>query len=217
MGGKIPKQFAMLGTEPVLARTINLFAAALPEASITVVLPEGYIAFWRNLAARFEIAHHRVTAGGAQRFHSVYNGIASLSPSVEIIAVHDAVRPLLSADMIRRCVECAREKGSAVPVVTPADSFRIIEGESSHATDRSALRAVQTPQVFRADILRRAYECAYDESFTDDASVVEHSGASVALCEGERRNIKITTPDDMIMARAFISDDEDEDLQTAPR
>ncbi len=203
-GTSTPKQFMLLDNEPILARTINTFAAALPSSEIVVVLPSEHIDFWRNLSARFTVAKHTAIEGGAERFHSVKNGIDALTADVELIAVQDGVRPLLSPELIARCVECAAAHGSAIPVVEPTDSFRVVDAESSRIIDRASLRAVQTPQIFAADLLRRAYECSYIAAFTDDASVVEHSGAQVTLTQGESRNIKITTLDDLALAQTLL-------------
>ena len=127
VGGSIPKQFRLLGGMPVLARTINRFAEALPGAEIVVVLPGEHIAFWRDLAARFDVAKHSVAAGGSERFHSVKHGIDALKSDPELIAVQDGVRPLATPEMIRGVVRCAVIFGSAIPVVEPVDSFRVTE------------------------------------------------------------------------------------------
>ena len=208
-GGARPKQFAFLAGMPVLARTINNFAAAMPGAEIVAVLPEQHIEFWNNLAARFDVAAHRVVAGGAERFDSVKNGLAALTTDPELIAVQDGVRPLGSQELIRRTVAAAAEHGTAIPVVEPVDSFRETDGAASQIIDRRRLRIVQTPQVFRAELLRRAYETEYRPEFTDDASVVELSGEAVFLCEGERANLKITTPEDTVIAEALLADREE--------
>ena len=164
-GGARPKQFRFLGGMPVLARTINTFAAALPGAEIVAVLPEQHIGFWKNLSARFDVAEHKIAAGGAERFHSVRNGLAALTSDPGLIAVQDGVRPLGSVAMIRHVAEAAAKHGAAIPVVEPVDSFRETDGEAdaagraaSHIVDRRLLRIVQTPQIFRAEVLRRAYE-----------------------------------------------------------
>ena len=204
MGSTLPKQFAFVGGEPILVRTINTFARALPGAKIVVVLPADQRDYWRNLAARFRVARHTVTIGGAERFHSVKNGIEALTEHYDIIAIQDGVRPLCSEQMIRRVAECAVEHGAAIPVVVPVDSFRITTDDDSQIIDRATLRSVQTPQIFAADILRAAYDVEYDASFTDDASVVEQAGFKVALCEGERTNIKLTTPEDIYIAEAIL-------------
>lgn len=205
IGGTVPKQFRIVGGEPILARTINTFAEALPAAEIVVVLPEEHISFWENLSARFDVAPHRCVAGGCERFHSVKAGIGALGKDRGIIAVHDGVRALVSKKLIIRAVQTAIECGSAIPVITPVDSFRVATESESHPIDRSTLRIIQTPQIFKADILRHAYQTDYIPSFTDDASVVEYSGVPVTLCEGERTNIKITNVEDMAVAEAFLA------------
>lgn len=205
MGTALPKQFLFLGERPLLAHTIDLFAGALPGAAIVVVLPEERIDYWRDLAARFEIAPHTLVAGGAERFHSVRNGLAALPADTALVLVHDAVRPLCSPGLIRRMAAAAAEHGAAIPVLPPVDSFRETEAAGgSHAVDRSRLRIVQTPQAFRAELLRRAYELPWSERFTDDASVVEQAGHPLFLCEGERTNLKITEPDDLTLAAAIL-------------
>lgn len=206
MGSHLPKQFMMLGNMPVAARTINTFAAALPSADIIVVLPEEHIGTWRNLAARFDVAEHRTVAGGRERFDSVKCGLAAVSPQAEMIAVHDGARALVSRKLIIAAMLEARRSGAAVPVLAPVDSYRAIDDDgASHVIDRSRLRIVQTPQIFAADILRSAYDRAYEESFTDDASVVEAAGHLVTLCPGERDNIKLTSPEDMAYAEYLLS------------
>lgn len=203
MGGSLPKQFSLVGGEPILARTINAFRKALPTSRIVVVLPAEYVAFWKNLSARFEVAKHSVVEGGKERFYSVKNGIEALSDAVDLIAVQDGVRPFASKNMILRTVECAAKNGSAIPVVKAVDSYRAVDGEESHIIDRSPLRIVQTPQIFAAPVLRAAYDTEFRTEFTDDASVVEYSGEKITLCEGEYTNIKITTPADLVIAEAI--------------
>ena len=188
-GGARPKQFRFLDGMPVLARTINTFAAALPGAEIVAVLPEQHIGFWKNLSARFDVAEHKIAAGGAERFHSVRNGLAALTSDPGLIAVQDGVRPLGSVAMIRETDGEADAAGRA----------------ASHIVDRRLLRIVQTPQIFRAEVLRRAYESEYRAEFTDDASVVEAVGQAVCLAEGERENLKLTTPGDFVIAEALIA------------
>ena len=164
MGGSRPKQFTMLGGLPVLAHTINNFAGALPGAEIVVVLPAAHADFWKDFAARFDIAAHTVTTGGDERFHSVKNGLKALKRDPELIAVQDGVRPLASHGMIRRAVAAAAEHGTAIPVVEAVDSYRETDGTASRIADRRRLRIVQTPQVFRAELLRRAYDKARQEN-----------------------------------------------------
>ena len=206
MGATIPKQFMMLGQEPVLARTINLFSEALPKAELVVVLPEEHIALWRNIAARFDVAPHKIASGGKERFDSVKSGLAALSDEVVTIAVHDAVRPLATKKLIIRLALAAEDAQAVIPVIAPHDSIRQVEGERSYIVDRSQLRMVQTPQFFQAEVLRRAYEQSFSPLFTDDASVVEAAGGEVTLIEGEVQNIKITTPIDLTIAEAILAE-----------
>lgn len=212
MGASLPKQFMMLGNSPILVHTINRMREALPVAEIVVVLPEEYIPLWNNLSARFDVAQHRVVAGGKERFHSVAAGLAALSDEVKYIAVHDGVRPLVSKRLIIKLILAAENHEAVIPAIAPADSCRVVEGEESKIIDRNSLRLVQTPQVFQAAILRQAYTQPFSPSFTDDASVVEQAGGKVHLCEGERTNIKITTPEDISFAEAIINCD-DADIQ----
>ncbi len=206
MGGNLPKQFMLLDGQPILARTVNNFAEALPGAEIVVVLPADYIDFWHDYARRFNVAEHRTTAGGAERFHSVSNGIAALSDACDLIAVQDGVRPLATHACIRRIAETAAAEGTAVPVIQPTDSYRTVAADgSSRPIDRTTLRIVQTPQIFRADLLRRAYACDYAAAFTDDATVVEATGFCVRLVEGEPTNLKITTRDDLAVAESILT------------
>lgn len=207
MGGALPKQFSIIGGKPILAHTINAFRKALPASRIVVVLPAEYIEFWKNLSARFEVAKHSVVEGGKERFYSVKNGIEALSDAVDLIAVQDGVRPFATKELILRTVACAVENGSAIPVVKAVDSYRVVEGDTSHIIDRTPLRIVQTPQIFAAPVLRAAYDTEFRAEFTDDASVVEFSGERVALCEGDYLNIKITTPNDLALANAILAMD----------
>ena len=204
MQSALPKQFLMLGGEPIVARTINPFSEALPGAEIVVVLPEAHIPLWENLRARFDVAPHRIVAGGKERFHSVLNGINALSSEVEYIAVHDGVRALVTKRLIIRAMLAVEEHDAVIPVVDVVDSYRRVEGDDSYIVPRSELRIVQTPQIFKAQLLRDAYNVEFSSAFTDDASVVEAFGGHITLVEGERTNIKITTPEDITLAESFL-------------
>lgn len=205
MQSALPKQFLMLGGEPIVARTINRFSEALPGAEIVVVLPEAHIPLWENLRARFDVAPHRIVAGGKERFHSVLNGINALSSEVEYIAVHDGVRALVTKRLIIRAMLAVEEHDAVIPVVDVVDSYRRVEGDDSYIVPRSELRIVQTPQIFKAQLLRDAYNVEFSPAFTDDASVVEAFGGRITLVEGERTNIKITTPEDITFAESFLN------------
>lgn len=208
MQTSLPKQFLILGGMPVVARTINTFAEAMPGAEIVVVLPKNDIDMWRNLAARFDVAVHRTVTGGTERFHSVKCGLEALSPDVEYVAVHDGVRALASKKLIIRTMLDAEQHDASIPVIEVADSYRRISGDDSQIVPRSELRIVQTPQIFKASLLRRAYEQPFDTAFTDDASVVEQLGQRISLVEGERSNIKLTTPDDLSWAEWWLSNNQ---------
>jgi 2-C-methyl-D-erythritol 4-phosphate cytidylyltransferase len=200
-----PKQFRLLGGRPVLARTIEAFRSVMPEVEIVVALPADHIEEWTELRGKYDVEPHKICEGGATRFLSVKSALGALDPECEYIAVHDAARPLVSPELIVRAIATAREHGSAIPVVPLADSVRRLRESSSYPEDRAFLRGVQTPQVFRADILRTGYERAVGDDFGDDAAVVESVGYTVMLCEGERRNIKITQPEDMVIAEAILN------------
>jgi 2-C-methyl-D-erythritol 4-phosphate cytidylyltransferase len=201
-----PKQFMVLADKPVLAHAIEAFRCVAKFAQIIVALPDDRLAQWDEMRQQYHVPHHTVCTGGATRFESVRNAIARLDPDCEYIAVHDAARPLTSGELILRALDTARAHGSAIPVVPLTDSVRRLtdDGGSSYPEDRARLRAGQTPQIFRADILRTAYARAVGNGFTDDAAVVESVGYTVTLCPGERRNIKITEPEDLIVAGALV-------------
>ena len=205
MGAEIPKQFLPLAGRPVLVRTFERFRTTLPGADIVVVLPAGEMARWEAICREYALGGtHRVCPGGENRFRSVKAGL-TMVPDAEEVLVQDGVRPLVSGTLIRRVLETVRRTGTAVPVTEPVDSFRRVDAEGrSEVVDRASLRAVQTPQGFRGELLRRAYEQPWCAAFTDDATVVEHAGGGITLCEGERSNIKITEPFDLKIAEAWL-------------
>ena len=205
MGGPQPKQFLELAGRPVLMHTLEAFDRWDASARLIVVLPEDQIETWKRLckAHAFGRTHH-VVAGGETRFHSVRNGLGAVA-SNGLIAVHDGVRPLVAPSVIAACFAAAADGGAAVPVVPVVESVREVDTDGgSRPVDRARLRVVQTPQVFRADVLRAAYCLPYDPRFTDDASVVEASGVAVRLVPGNRENIKLTTPMDLLLAEQLM-------------
>lgn len=204
MGGPIPKQFLLLKGRPLLSWTIEAFHRFDPGMPIIVALPEGQIPVWKALC----IGHgfnvpHEVVAGGAERFHSVRNGLAAVRDA-SVVAVHDGVRPCVSTTLIDRCFAAAEEHGAAIPVVPISSSVREVDGDASRPIDRSRLRAVQTPQCFRTVLLRKAFELPFDPAFTDEATLVERDSTKVFLVEGEERNVKVTTPMDMQVAERCV-------------
>lgn len=206
MGAELPKQFLVLDKRPILMNTIDAFASAIPESQIIVALPEVHFDLWKRLCSEHKFAtEHTLCGGGVTRFESVKNALDCVV-DVDFVAVHDGVRPLVSAELIARAIEMAAQKGSVVPVVKPVCSLRELGAlGASRVVDRDAFREVQTPQIFRAELLKKAYEQPFCEQFTDDASVVEAMGVDVALCDGDYLNIKITNPVDMLVAQAIIA------------
>ena len=207
-GAQMPKQFLALQGKPILMRTIEAFIEADNRFDVIVTLPVDQMDVWRDLCCEhgFTVPHH-VVAGGETRWHSVKNALDCISDvaDVDVIAVHDGVRPLASTDLINRCLATAREQGSAIPVVMLNDSVRQLDADGSRALDRASLRAVQTPQVFDARLLMESYGQPFDPTFTDDASVVERAGHTVALVEGEPANLKITRPMDLALAEYLLN------------
>lgn len=204
MGASVPKQFLLLGGKPVLCRTIEAFHRFDPAMQLIVVLPEDGIEQWRALCAEHGIRiPHAVVAGGAERFHSVRAGLKEVWHD-GLVAVHDGVRPLASTGLIGRCFAAAENHAAAIPVLPVSSSVRELRGEVSRAIDRAALRLVQTPQCFRVPLLRKAFELPYDPAFTDEATLVERTGAKVFLVEGDERNIKVTTPVDLWLAGVLL-------------
>lgn len=210
MGGEVPKQFLPIGGKPVLMRTVEAFYQTDAETGIVLVLPQEQQSYWKNLCCQYDFRIPYILAdGGCTRFHSVRNGLQVIpdEDSDALIAVHDGVRPFVSPRVIQECFEAATRWRAVVPVLDMVDSVRqLSEDGSSMAVDRSCLKLVQTPQTFRADILKNAYRQEFTERFTDDASVVEASGVSVALVSGNRENIKITTPFDLKIAEALLKE-----------
>jgi 2-C-methyl-D-erythritol 4-phosphate cytidylyltransferase len=203
MGATMPKQFLVIEGKSILLHTIGQFKAAFSDINFVIVLPADYIQEGKNLIASSGLTQHvQFTAGGETRFQSVKNGLAHVAPDA-IVFVHDAVRCLLTPDLIQRCYQQALEKGSAIPAVASTDTIRITEGTKHHVVDRTNVMMIQTPQTFNAAILQKAFEQAYQSSFTDEANVLETSGTEVFLIEGEYENIKITRPLDLAIA-AYI-------------
>lgn len=207
MGGELPKQFIPIEGRPVLMRTLDTFHTCDSSIEIILVLPRDHQPYWQGLCREYQFAvPHRIANGGATRFHSVQNGLALVDAPEALVAVHDGVRPFVSHEVIRRCYQDAEQYGAVVPVIPVVETVRHLLPEGSETVSRDAYRLVQTPQTFRASLLRQAYEQPYCEAFTDDASVVEALGAAVHLVEGNRENIKLTTPFDLTVARALLSE-----------
>ena len=209
MGNAVPKQFLPLAGKPILYYTIKAFADAYEDMKIVLVLPQDQLSYAQMVLQAFpDRIDLEIVTGGETRFHSVQNGLKAVSKDA-VVFVHDGVRPMVSPELVRACYEQAVEKGSAIPAVAVSDSMRMVDGETSRAVNREQMRSIQTPQTFRADILLPAFEQEYNDGFTDEATVVEAFGKPVYLITGEKSNIKLTTPEDMMVAEAMLSEKED--------
>ncbi|MBR1504201.1 MAG: 2-C-methyl-D-erythritol 4-phosphate cytidylyltransferase [Prevotella sp.] len=206
MGSDIPKQFLPIGGKPVLMRTLERFRAYSDNLQIILVLPEAQQDYWQKLCEDYHFdVEYKLANGGQMRFHSVQNGLALISDDAEgVVGVHDGVRPFPSIEVIRNCYETAREKKAVIPVIPVVETVRHLEGDSSVTVPRNDYRLVQTPQTFDIQLLKAANRQPYNDGFTDDASVVESYGHSITLVEGNRENIKITTPYDLKIAEVLI-------------
>jgi len=216
MGAQMPKQFLELDGKAILRRTIETFLEACPDISVITVLPGQYVDYWRDYCYRNSfICPQILVKGGITRFHSVRNALQKV-PSGAIVAVHDGVRPLLTENMIKDMFDKAEDCPALIPVVPCVDTMKVLrkkvwdDGSETlsaipgQSVDRSVLYGAQTPQIFHSELLKAAYDQAYDTAFTDDASVVEKYGKSLSYVMGERLNIKITTGEDLVLAEAVM-------------
>lgn len=208
MGTDLPKQFMLLAGRPVLMHTLDNFHTCLPDACIILVLPLAHQEYWRGLCRDFSFdVPHIIADGGETRFHSVRNGLAMVDYDVDsLVAVHDGVRPFVSHDVIKRCFNLAAQGKAVVPVTDVIETLRRIEDVNGNSVTvpRNSYKLVQTPQVFPVSMLKKAYEQEFIPDFTDDASVVESMGYQVTLAEGNRENIKLTTPFDIMIAEKLV-------------
>ena len=206
MGSDIPKQFLPIGGKPVLMRTLERFREYSPTLQIILVLPKAQQDYWHQLCKDYNFEVEYVLAdGGETRFHSVQNGLAKIPDDSEgVVGIHDGVRPFPSIDVIRNCYETARTAKAVIPVISVVETVRHLQGDTSVTVPRSDYRLVQTPQTFDIQLLKAANKQPYNDGFTDDASVVEAFGFNITLVEGNRENIKITTPYDLKIAEVLI-------------
>lgn len=206
MGSATPKQFLLLKGKPLLWYTIRAFLEAYNDIQIILVLPEAHIDNGKAIAAEFPEANIRFIVGGDTRFASVKNGVMA-APDNAIIFVHDGVRCLISPELITACYAQTIEKGSAVPAVASTDSVRLSAADGSHqVVDRQFVQIIQTPQTFPAKVLKAAFQQAYHDAFTDEATVVEADGGLVHLIAGDYSNIKVTRPIDLLMAERILEE-----------
>ncbi|MBR3433741.1 MAG: 2-C-methyl-D-erythritol 4-phosphate cytidylyltransferase [Bacteroidaceae bacterium] len=207
MGGDVPKQFLPIGGKPVLMRTIEVFRQVYPDIRIILVLPASQQEYWQQLCREYAFVQPlQIADGGETRFHSVSNGLRMIPDDTDgIVGIHDGVRPFVSAGTIRRCYEEAARCGAVVPVVPVVETIRRLREDGTSLTvPRDEYKLVQTPQTFRISLLKEAYRQTYTPFFTDDASVTEAMGVPVRLVEGNRENIKITTPADIRFVNGLL-------------
>ena len=205
MGSDIPKQFLPIAGKPVLMRTLERFRAYSSTLQIVLVLPEAQQDYWKQLCKQYDFkVDYQLANGGQTRFHSVQNGLALVPDDAEgVVGVHDGVRPFPNIDVIRNCYDTARSAKAVIPVIPVVETVRQLKSEGSITVPRDQYRLVQTPQAFDIQLLKAANRQPYNDGFTDDASVVESYGHAITLVEGNRENIKITTPYDIIVAEAL--------------
>lgn len=207
MGGDIPKQFMKIGGEPVLMHTLRRFREYSEKLNIILVLPHDQQGYWQQLCQQHHFdVEHQVVDGGETRFDSSKNGLSAIPDDAEgVVGIHDGVRPFVSVEVIDRCFETARDEYACIPVLPMTDTLRYIDPHGGGKNVmRSDYRIVQTPQAFDIALLKQAFNRPYQESFTDDASVVEALGCQVQMVEGNRENIKITTPFDLAVAETLM-------------
>jgi len=204
MGVEIPKQFLELAGRPVLMHTIERFKAFNDSIEIITVLPENQLRHWIDLQKKYSFTvPQTIVKGGSTRFFSVKTGLKFVNiPG--LVAIHDGVRPFVSLDTIKRCFETAERLGNAVPSISPTESLRIITDTGSRPVNRLMVKQIQTPQVFSAELIKKAYLQAYKPEYSDDATVLEDTGEEINLIEGNRENIKITNPEDLLISNALL-------------
>lgn len=206
MKSTVPKQFIRIHGKPLLMHAIDVFFRYDPKCEFILVLPEQEVDHWSSLCRSFSFnIRHKVVNGGQTRFNSVKNGLEQIKEN-GVVFIHDGVRPLTSITTIENCYKMASEKGNAIPVISPSESVRELQNGNSKSVDRNCYFLVQTPQTFQISLIKKAYEQEYQESFTDDASVIENQGTKINLVEGNRENIKITYPEDLKIAAVLLAE-----------
>ena len=205
MGKSIPKQFLTVNGLPILMHTIRTFSCVKTLHSIIVVLPQSEHLRWQQLCSQYSFnIKHTLVNGGETRYHSVKNGLSAITEN-GLVAIHDGVRPLVSVDLINRCFDHAGTYGNAIPAIQPVESIRLGTASASKTGNRDECWLIQTPQVFSVEQIKPLYQNSWQPQYTDDASVAEHYGIKINLVEGERQNIKITTPFDLALAETLLN------------
>lgn len=205
MKREIPKQFIPVAGKPILMHTVEAFERASPGIEIILVLPESQVLGWKSLCAQYHFeVPHQITHGGDTRFQSVKNGLRQIDHEAGLVAIHDGVRPLVDRQTIINAFEVAEQKGNAVAAVPLKDSIRWAVTNENEVRDRKEYQLIQTPQTFQVHLIKAAFRRGYNPAFTDDATVLEATGEKINLIEGSYRNIKITTPEDLVVAEALL-------------
>lgn len=204
MGGDIPKQFLRVGDKPLLHHTIEKFLSLSFPVGIIVVVNQEKKEYWKKYCRESGfLERYAIPSGGITRFHSVQNALQYL-PDDSVVAVHDGVRPFVTVEFLEKMFREGEELGNAIPAIAPVETVREVSGPESYVLKRDDIRLIQTPQVFRSEVIKAAYKLPYDPKFTDDASVAEAAGYRINLVEGLRYNVKITTPEDLEIARLWL-------------
>jgi 2-C-methyl-D-erythritol 4-phosphate cytidylyltransferase len=205
MGSSTPKQFLNLKKKPVLMHTISQFYKYNSKLNIILVLPNEHFATWESLCTKYKFhVKHKIISGGETRYQSVKNGLSALN-STGLVAVHDGVRPLVSKELIEHCFKEAQKNGNAIPCIEVNETVREVMAKGNKQLNRNNIKIIQTPQIFKTEILKKAYELPFSVEFTDDASVIEKAGYKINLVKGEKQNIKITTELDLKIAECFLT------------
>lgn len=204
MKREIPKQFISVAGKPILMHTLEAFYQFSNQIKIILVLPESQVLGWKSLCSQYAFnLPHTTTVGGATRFHSVKNGLAQIEGD-GLVAIHDGVRPMVSDQIILNAYAVAEQKGNAIAAVPLKDSIRWSDGNQNKVMNRDDYQLIQTPQTFQVNLIKSAFNQDHDPGFTDDATVLESTGAKINLIEGDYSNIKITTPEDLVVAESLL-------------
>ena len=204
MGGDIPKQFISVGGKPLLRHTIEKFLSLSFPVGIIVVVNQEKKEYWKKYCQDYDFMdRYAIPSGGITRFHSVQNALQYL-PDDSVVAVHDGVRPFVTKEFLEEMFRAGEELGNAIPAIAPVETVREVSGPESYILRRDDIRLIQTPQVFRSEVIKAAYKLPYDPKYTDDASVAEAAGFRINLVDGLKYNIKITTPEDLEIAKLWL-------------
>lgn len=205
MRKETPKQYIEINGKPIIIWTLDAFKPFVEIKNMIVVISSKHITYWNEITKYYpEYSECKISIGGPNRFYSIKAGLKQI-PNNVLLAIHDAARPLVSTKTIEDCFVVASKKGSAIPIIQLDESVREKIGNSSKIINRQTLRIVQTPQVFKSELIKEAYQQTYNEMFTDDASVAEKYGVNISLSKGNIENKKITHPMDLSFASIILS------------